>query len=208
MFNSSKYTKIYYRIITRSLSRINLPGMEKHHIIPRAMGGNNSKSNLAHLTIKEHRLCHLLLTKMVIDPKHKISMYCAAWRMSTRFKTIGLSKGSYYVFIREQVQTINKNKVVSAETREKIRKKRALQKNVSNQYLSGNQTESPRKGNNKDTDAGYKSVSEKLKGREITWNDKLSASALLRPKCSCIKCKRTVTAGYNSDSHFLACFGN
>lgn len=38
---------------------------EKHHILPKSFGGSNKKENLVELTIREHYVCHLLLTKMV-----------------------------------------------------------------------------------------------------------------------------------------------
>ena len=59
------YEKIYNQIIERAKSR-NLDGYsEKHHIIPKCMGGGNNKGNLVNLTAKEHFICHLLLTKML-----------------------------------------------------------------------------------------------------------------------------------------------
>lgn len=190
MFISNKYTKTYFTLIDRAKSRPLPNKFEKHHIVPKSMGGSNKKENLVALTIKEHRLCHILLTKMVSDPRHKISMNCAAYRTVCCNKYPGLSKGSAYQFIREKFLEYNKTKTVTEKTKQKIRDKRALQTNISNQYLSGNQTESPRKGKSKDTDEGYRSVSEKLKGREITWTDALRQAALARPKCSCIKCHR------------------
>ena len=35
---------------------------EKHHILPKCLGGNNDKENLVLLTAKEHYVCHKLLT--------------------------------------------------------------------------------------------------------------------------------------------------
>jgi CMP-2-keto-3-deoxyoctulosonic acid synthetase len=37
---------------------------EKHHIIPRCMGGSDKKENLVNLLAKEHFIAHLLLTKI------------------------------------------------------------------------------------------------------------------------------------------------
>lgn len=204
MFISNKYTKTYFTLIDRAKSRPLPNKFEKHHIVPKSMGGTNKKENLVALTIKEHRLCHILLTKMVSDPQHKISMNCAAYRTVCCNKYPGLSKGSAYQFIREKFLEYNKLKTLSEETKQKIRDKRALQTNVSNQYLSGNQTESPRKGKNKNNDVGYKSASEKLKGREITWGDKLSETALQRPKFSCIKCQKVMTVN-SSTNHYKKC---
>jgi len=38
---------------------------ERHHIIPRGMGGTNDATNLVDLAAREHFVCHLLLRKMV-----------------------------------------------------------------------------------------------------------------------------------------------
>jgi hypothetical protein len=205
MFIPNKYTKIYFNIISRSLSRELVKKFEKHHIIPKSMGGSNKKENLAPLTIKEHRLCHILLTKMVTTPEHKISMNCAAYRMVCCNKYSGLSKGAYYQYVREKFLEFNKSKVLSEKTKEKIREKRAYQKNISNQYLSGNRIGSPRKGKNKDNDSGYKTTSEKLKGRVITWTDKLSETANSRPKLSCTKCRKVLVVN-STTNHYKKCF--
>ena len=43
MFNDSKYTKWYYQIIDRERTRA-IVG-ENHHIIPKSMGGLDTKDN-------------------------------------------------------------------------------------------------------------------------------------------------------------------
>jgi hypothetical protein len=58
------YEKIYTSIITNAKNRTNLEYGEKHHIIPKCMGGSNKKDNLVKLTYREHFICHWLLCKM------------------------------------------------------------------------------------------------------------------------------------------------
>lgn len=59
------YTKIYSRLISRAVERKRPEGYcEKHHIVPRCMGGTNAKENLVYLTAKEHFLCHKLLVRI------------------------------------------------------------------------------------------------------------------------------------------------
>lgn len=58
------------------MPRLNNGYVEKHHIIPKSLGGNNSKSNIVSLTAREHFLCHYLLTKMV-DGNDKSKMIYA-----------------------------------------------------------------------------------------------------------------------------------
>jgi hypothetical protein len=66
IFIQNKYTKWYNNIISNAQTR-SLPEntyIEKHHIIPRSLGGSNDHTNLVKLTAREHFVCHLLLTKM------------------------------------------------------------------------------------------------------------------------------------------------
>lgn len=66
------YEKIYNNIISKAQARVHKENeyYERHHIIPKFMGGGEADENLVPLTPKEHFICHLLLTKFV--PKDKI----------------------------------------------------------------------------------------------------------------------------------------
>lgn len=64
MYLQNKYTRWYYNIIDQAQLRSTAGYIEKHHIIPRSLGGDNSKDNIVALTAREHFVCHLLLTKM------------------------------------------------------------------------------------------------------------------------------------------------
>jgi hypothetical protein len=83
MFNQSKYTKWYYSITDRARSRKKEGYTEGHHIIPKCMGGDNSKSNLVRLTAREHFICHQLLVKMV-SSERRSQMALAATKMWQR----------------------------------------------------------------------------------------------------------------------------
>jgi hypothetical protein len=83
MYLSNKYTVWYFNIINRAQQREIIGYFEKHHIIPKSLGGSNQKSNLVKLTAREHLICHLLLTKMTSGTaNHK--MVRAMFLMSTR----------------------------------------------------------------------------------------------------------------------------
>lgn len=80
MTNQNKYLKYYNSIIERGKTRDKLMGyVEKHHIIPRCMGGSDDTDNLVELTPEEHFTCHLLLTKIYPDNS---KLLCAAHLMS------------------------------------------------------------------------------------------------------------------------------
>ncbi len=58
------YKKIYDSLIERGKNRnLNEYG-EKHHIVPKCLGGSNKKANLVKLTPEEHYVAHQLLVKI------------------------------------------------------------------------------------------------------------------------------------------------
>ena len=58
------YRKIYNNLVKRGQDRVLEGYSEKHHIVPRCLGGTDERSNLVTLTPEEHYLCHLLLVKI------------------------------------------------------------------------------------------------------------------------------------------------
>jgi hypothetical protein len=55
------YQRIYNNIVSRGKSRVTEGYTERHHIIPRCMGGTDELNNLVDLTAEEHYVCHQLL---------------------------------------------------------------------------------------------------------------------------------------------------
>lgn len=73
------YLKIYTSLIQKGLDRESIEGyFEKHHIIPKCLGGTNEQSNIVKLTAREHIIAHFLLVR--IYPKNAKLKY-AAWMM-------------------------------------------------------------------------------------------------------------------------------
>ncbi len=81
MFIQNKYTKWYYSIIedakSQNRKKSNDAYYEKHHIIPKSLGG----TEVVLLTGKEHFICHLLLCKMT-SGQNKYKMINALIRMA------------------------------------------------------------------------------------------------------------------------------
>lgn len=57
------YKKVYDSIIDRARDREIQCYTERHHILPRCMGGDDSSDNLVRLTAREHYICHWLLAR-------------------------------------------------------------------------------------------------------------------------------------------------
>lgn len=59
------YNKIYDDLIARAQSRVTVDGYkERHHIIPKSMGGSDDESNLVDLTAREHFVAHNCLARI------------------------------------------------------------------------------------------------------------------------------------------------
>lgn len=59
-----KYEELYHRLCARGKIRAKPSVSERHHIVPKCMGGSNDKSNLTDLTPREHFIAHQLLYKL------------------------------------------------------------------------------------------------------------------------------------------------
>lgn len=83
------YQKIYNDLVSRGKARVLDGYSEKHHIIPRCVGGTDDPTNIVELTAEEHYVCHQLLVKIYPD---NIGLLRAAMFMSAsgvRAKRIG-----------------------------------------------------------------------------------------------------------------------
>jgi hypothetical protein len=59
----NKYKKWYNQIISNG-SNARKSGYERHHILPKSLGGTDDKSNITFITAREHFVCHWLLIKI------------------------------------------------------------------------------------------------------------------------------------------------
>ena len=119
IFISNKYTRIYYNIVNNAKLQVRSKDMylEKHHIIPTALGGPDLDENLIKLTAREHFICHWLLTKMT-DGKGKSSMIYALSMM----RCINRHQQRYNTKITSRVyESLKGKRVVSEETKSKMK---------------------------------------------------------------------------------------
>jgi hypothetical protein len=126
IFIDNKYTRIYYEIVERAKIRELGTNVykEKHHVIPRSIGGDNSKQNIVALTAREHFICHWLLVKMTYG-KEKRSMSHALRMMlavnPARHPGRYIPNSKKYELIKKIANEASKGRPCSTETREKIR---------------------------------------------------------------------------------------
>lgn len=140
-----KYLTWYNQLIDRAKNRTFPEDQygEKHHIIPRSLGGSNNKDNIVMLFAREHYIAHLLLYKFQADPKNKGKMAYALVYMAHGSKFPKRLKRTYkvnskiYEAAKKAASEASKNKIVSDSTKQKIREANARTKHIRSQKLSG-----------------------------------------------------------------------
>lgn len=114
MFINNKYTKWYFDIVTHARHRTITEYVEKHHIIPKSIGGSNLPDNIVRLTMREHFVCHQLLIRM-LSGEDKYKMTHAAWRLAhQKGQKITSKQYENLKTVRSKEMTGRKNPGVSA----------------------------------------------------------------------------------------------
>jgi len=170
---------------------------EKHHIIPKSMGGTDDRSNLIALTPRQHFVAHWMLWKTYGGSMGR------AFFMMSNFGKYGKVNSHTYAMARadysKQVSIQMTGKVmppISEETRQKM-SKAALGKVISQEIRD--KISASTLGKKRDAEFGRR-VSEAKKGKgngrighqqSQETRNKISLSNADRPLLSCRGCKNT-----------------
>lgn len=137
--NNMNYKKIYNQLVirgqirqqgkNRKILKNEIGLVEKHHILPKSMGGNNNKNNCVFFTPEEHLVAHLLLVKIYNIPE---LIYAANW-MTSRVKN-----NKEYGWVKRNFAEIeSKIKTGIARSQESVEKQRAtILEKYKNGYIS------------------------------------------------------------------------
>lgn len=109
------YQAHYDKLIDKARNR-NIAGyVEKHHIIPKCLGGSDAADNIVKLTPEEHYVAHQLLVK--IYPKNYKLAYAA--NMLTVSRPNQQRNNKAYGWIKRHIASVEKP-AMPKETRDKI----------------------------------------------------------------------------------------
>lgn len=211
------YQRIYDLLVEKAQNRTDTEGYtEKHHVVPRTLGGSDDASNIVIFTGREHFIAHLLLAKI-----HGGPMWHAAHMMSNMKRYTNRK----YEKIREehakQVSLKHSGKVVSEETRKKISENKERSAKIS-QTLKGRPKSEEHKRKYKESrlaSGGWvvseeqkRKVSEKLSGQGNpmwgkTHNEEARKiiSEANKQKVSCPHCGKTGGIAIMKRWHFGNC---
>lgn len=156
MFVDNKYRRLYNAIIENAKEQDrkktrNGTYYERHHILPKSLGGDDSEENLVLLTAREHYLAHYLLTKFTTGPGlHSVA---CAWRMMNTDKR---KKKSRYVnsrlyehskeLVREAISAINTGRNVGKKSAFYKHEVHVFYNHVTDKYFKCTQGELSRYG--------------------------------------------------------------
>jgi hypothetical protein len=88
------YALTYSKLIAKAKARVCVDGyVERHHILPKALGGSDDSSNLVALTAREHFVAHFLLAKIYGGSMwHAVTMMSKDGRINSRLFEIARKK--------------------------------------------------------------------------------------------------------------------
>ncbi len=141
MFINNKYKSWYDSIIQKAKVR-NLSGYrEKHHILPRCLGGKDTKTNLVKLTAREHFIVHMLLCKFTKGQAKRSMLYafkcmCYYKKDGRDYKInsrIAQKLRSELKFSPEHIENLRKSHIGKKFSDETKRKMSLAQRNISEQ---------------------------------------------------------------------------
>lgn len=113
------YQNVYNLLIQKRIKNplnkedFEIGSIERHHIVPKSLGGDNSSSNLVNLTVREHFVAHRLLLNIYKHDKEKYNkMLFAMFAMMSLYgyvksnsrKLVFVGGSRFYEKIRRKVQ--------------------------------------------------------------------------------------------------------
>ncbi len=81
----NKYNTWYWTLIETRKDQAASKLTERHHIVPRSLGGKDDNTNLVNLTLREHFIAHMLLARMLTG-NDRAKMIFASRQMLSKYK--------------------------------------------------------------------------------------------------------------------------
>lgn len=110
------YRTIYDRLMQRSVGRAIECYTERHHILPRCLGGDDEEANIAVLTAEEHYVAHQLLVRL---HPYDLGILSAAHVMTTA-RHPGRSANKLYGWLRRRMSVAQTGQKRPATVGQKI----------------------------------------------------------------------------------------
>jgi hypothetical protein len=171
------YQSIYNQIIRRAKNRKLEGYVERHHIIPKCLGGNNDEKNIIQLTAREHFICHQLLCEIYpneIKLKHALFLMSIG-KQKRKNKHYKISSRVYERLKLEYILSLTGKKQSDKTKQKKSDSMKLIWKNKTTEEMTIKAKkiwDTRRKNNKESTPEQRQNISNSLKGRKITWDRK------------------------------------
>lgn len=115
IFINNKYCEWYFAIINshkhlnKKQAKIQYGYVEKHHIIPKCLGGTNEVDNIVYLSARHHFVCHKLLVK--------ITQGQSRYKMLEAVSIFSNNKNRNLPFTSKDIELIRKSNSLAASIR-------------------------------------------------------------------------------------------
>lgn len=124
---ASKYFKWYLQLIEHARKSKASGYTEKHHILPRSCGGDDSSANVVALSARQHFVAHLMLVRfMTNEAKAKMFYAVTAMNMSSIGTLPRYFNSLQYGYLKEQLQHIRSDSMKNLWSDTEWRSKRLL----------------------------------------------------------------------------------
>lgn len=117
------YNSRYEKFIDSLKTQTVLGYTERHHIVPKSLGGSNDKSNLIRLTPRQHYIAHWMLWKIYGGAMTRAFFLMSHEDRNHRInsKTYKLARENYSQQVKEQMAKQSNVPKFTVEHREKLR---------------------------------------------------------------------------------------
>ncbi len=191
------YQKIYNQIIKRAQIRKLDEYIEKHHIIPKCLGGSNKKENIVELTAREHFLCHMLLCE-IYPKEHKLKyalFLMAIGKQKIKNKHYKISSRVYERLKKEHSQILT-GKKHSKKTKQKMSES---SKGIKKSEETKKKMSESRKGHPMYTNEWREKISQGNIGRKVSDDTKKILSERKKGNTN----RRKTVLQYDKNGNFL-----
>lgn len=206
----NKYEKWYNSIIQKALTRVIDCYTERHHIVPRSLGGSDDLINLVELTAREHFICHWLLIKMNTgEARGKMinALYMMQGKSTHQKRYTSKITGRIYESLREEyaayISNLNTGRVQPIEENIKQRAAQTGRKRApfSDEWKAKLSETSKGKNNSRYgvevSEETRKKIGNKLRGRKHTEEEKKRRADAIRgskrEKLLCPHCNNLIS---------------
>lgn len=103
------YSKHYEALIAKATARGRPEGYaERHHVVPRSLGGSNSRNNFVWLTAREHFIAHVLLAHVHGGSQwYAVMMFAAGERRIINSRLYDIAKRKHAIWMSEKFSGVS-----------------------------------------------------------------------------------------------------